>query len=150
MGELDPAEIRSCAQNCAAANVRKASRAVTRLYADFLGKAGLEPAQYTLLVACSIAEGATVSRLADALAMDRSALARNLAVMERRGLLRVKPGDDRRTRRVALTAKGQSTLAEALPHWQAAQNKVERKFGAERLQHLLRELQALMAAAQAT
>lgn len=150
MTNLDPGEIRACARSCAAANVRKASRAVTRLYADFLTEAGLEPAQYSLLVACSIAEGVTVSRLAEALAMDRSALARNLSVMEKRGLLRVKQGDDRRTRKVALTRKGKSTLAEALPHWRAAQSKVERKFGAQRLAHLLSELRELMAATQPT
>ncbi|MBI1868320.1 MAG: winged helix-turn-helix transcriptional regulator [Methylocystis sp.] len=150
MAELDAGEIRACAQTCAAANVRKASRAVTRLYADFLTEAGVEPAQYSLLVACSIAEGVTVSKLAEALAMDRSALARNLSVMEKHGLLLVKPGDDRRTRKVALTRKGKSALANALPHWRAAQSKVEQKFGAERLRHLLGELQAFMKAAQAT
>jgi DNA-binding MarR family transcriptional regulator len=147
MVELDPAEVRSCAQTCAAASVRRASRAITRLYGEFMAQTGLEPTQYSLLVASSVSDGATVSRLADIFAMDRSALARNLSVMERRGLVRVTPGEDRRTRKVALTSAGKTTLAKALPHWRAAQARVEQRFGSDRLQHLLAELRALTNAA---
>jgi DNA-binding MarR family transcriptional regulator len=143
---LDPDEVKACAQNCAAANVRRASRAITKLYGEFMAETGLEPTQYSLLVASSVADGSTVSRLADVFAMDRSALARNLSVMERRGLVRVTPGDDRRTRKVALTGAGKAALANALPHWRAAQARVEQKFGSDRLQRLLTELRALTSA----
>jgi DNA-binding MarR family transcriptional regulator len=146
---IDPGELHACAQSCAAANVRRASRAVTRLYGQFMMQTGLEPTQYSMLVACSLTNGATVSKLAEVFAMDRSALARNLAVMEKRGLVRVKPGDDRRTRNVALTDAGREALAHALPLWRAAQSKVEGSFGTERLEHLLTELRALVAATQA-
>lgn len=144
---LDADEVKVCAQNCAAANIRRASRAITKLYGEFMAETGLEPTQYSLLVASSVADGATVSRLADVFAMDRSALARNLSVMERRGLVRVTPGDDRRTRKVALTSAGKAALAKALPHWRAAQARVEQRFGRDRLQHLLSELRALTNAA---
>lgn len=107
---------------------------------------GLEPTQYSLLVACSLSGGATVSALAEHLGMDRSALARNLAIMEKSGLVVVKPGKDRRTRDVQITAHGLAKLAEALPFWRAAQSRMEQNFGAERLARLLSELRALMAA----
>jgi len=123
---------------------------VTRLYGQVMAQTGLEPTQYSLLVACSITDGVTVSKLAEIFAMDRSALARNLAVMEKRGLLLVKPGDDRRTRKVTLTDAGREALAQALPLWRAAQSKVETTFGAERLKHLLSELRALISATQLT
>jgi DNA-binding MarR family transcriptional regulator len=139
-------QVQACAQTCAAANVRKASRAITQIYGGFLAPVELEPTQYSLLVACMVAKDVTVSKLAEALAMDRSALARNLAVLEKQGLLTVSPGDDRRTRLVALTQNGKSTLAKAIPYWQEAQDNVERKFGTKRLRRLLGELQALMAA----
>lgn len=144
MVELDSSEVKACAQNCAAANVRRASRAITRLYGQFMAATGLEPTQYSLLVACSLTGGATVSKLADAFVMDRSALARNLAILQKRGLVKVKQGEDRRTRKIALTPFGEATLANALPHWREAQSAVERKFGAQRLQQLLSELRALM------
>ncbi len=117
---------------------------MTKLYGRFMSTTGLEPTQYSLLVACAITGGATVSKLAGAFVMDRSALARNLAVMEKRGLVKVKPGDDRRTRKVTLTPFGESTLANALPHWREAQSTVEKRFGSERLQNLLAELRDLM------
>ena len=107
MPAIDPADVKLCAQNCAAANVRRASRAVTKLYGQFMAATGLEPTQYSLLVACALTGGATVSKLADAFVMDRSALARNLAIMEKRGLVKVRPGEDRRTRRVSLTPFGE-------------------------------------------
>lgn len=144
MSTPDPSEVKACARDCAAGNVRRVSRAITRHYGQFMTATGLEPTQYSLLVACSLTQGAaTVSALADAFAMDRSALARNLAVMEKRGLVKVKPGDDRRTRRVALTPFGASTLANAMSHWRQAQDSIETKFGAERLKSLLSELRAL-------
>lgn len=146
MTELSPDEVRACAQSCAAANVRRASRGVTRFYGRLMAATGLEPTQYSLLVACAMTGGATVSKLAEVFVMDRSALARNLAVMEKRGLVKVKAGEDRRTRQVALTPVGEATLAGAMPHWREAQGAVEKKFGAERLRHLLSELQALMEA----
>ncbi|WP_051949517.1 MarR family winged helix-turn-helix transcriptional regulator [Methylosinus sp. PW1] len=148
MNEPDPAEVRACAQSCAVANVRRAARAVGKLYAESFSGLDLEPTQYSLLVACSLAEGWTVSKLAEVFVLDRSALARNLAVMEKRGLLRVKAGEDRRTREVTLTKQGRATLAIALPLWRAAQTKTEEKFGAERLAHLVGELRALAAAVQ--
>ncbi|WP_457795748.1 MarR family winged helix-turn-helix transcriptional regulator [Methylocystis sp. S23] len=146
MAELNPADVKACARNCAAANVRRASRAVTKLYGQFMAATGLEPTQYSLLVACSLTGGATVSKLADAFVMDRSALARNLAIMQKRGLVKVKPGEDRRTRKVTLTPFGESTLANAMPLWREAQEAVETQFGAERLQRLLSELRELMKA----
>lgn len=144
MTVLDPSDVRACARNCAAANVRRASRAITKFYGQFMAATGLEPTQYSLLVACSLTGGATVSKLADAFVMDRSALARNLAIMQKRGLVKIRPGEDRRTRKVTLTPFGESTLANAMPHWQAAQSAVEKRFGADRLQSLLAELRDLM------
>lgn len=144
MTRPNPADVKTCAQSCAAANVRRASRAVTKLYGQFMAETGLEPTQYSLLVACSLTGVATVSKLADFFVMDRSALARNLAILEKRGLLKVKPGEDRRTRNVALTPFGEATLANAMPHWREAQDMVETRFGAERLRKLLTELRALM------
>ncbi|MGD9544120.1 MAG: MarR family winged helix-turn-helix transcriptional regulator [Methylocystis sp.] len=143
MASLDPSNVRRCAQSCAAANIRRASRAITRLYAQFMAATGLEPTQYSLLVACSLTGSATVSKLAESFALERSALARNVAVLEKRGLVKVKAGDDRRTRKIALTPFGEATLANALPHWREAQNAVEAKFGAERLHRLLSELRVL-------
>lgn len=148
MDKPDLAEVSACAQSCVAAHMRRSSRLVTRLYAQAMSETGLEPTQYSLLVALSLSDSLTVSRLAEIFGMDRSGLARNLAVMEKHGLVSVRPGSDRRTRKAAITEHGRAKLAEALPLWRAAQARVETEFGAERLAKLLGELRALMALAE--
>eukprot|EP01037_Dinobryon_pediforme_P017253 gene17253-17443_t len=140
LSQIERDEIATCSVECAAFNVRKASRLITRLYAEALAAVELEPTQYALLVACFRLETVSVSALANRVGIDRSALARNLLVMERRGLLKVKAGVDRRVRDVLITKAGEELLSKALPLWRGAQTEVARKFGAQRLQHMLIEL----------
>ena len=141
--ELDTATLELCTRSCAALSTRRASRAVTRAYGDLFATLGLESTQYSLLVAGAVADGVTVSRLATFLSIDRSALARNLSLLEERGLVSITPGRDRRARHVSLTVAGRALLAEALPIWRRAQDRVEQAFGADRLRHLVGELRAL-------
>ena len=60
--------------------------------------------------------------------MERSALARNLKPIERRKLVTVTPGKDKRTRTVTLAPAGRRKLEEALPEWDRAQLQLIRKF----------------------
>jgi DNA-binding MarR family transcriptional regulator len=131
--------------SCADANLRRATRAVTRLYDQVLGPSGLLTTQFTLLVACAVSGPAPISTLADALAMDRTTLARNLKLVERSGLVKIVPGEDRRERIVILSDKGYSALTKALPLWQEAQTQIIEGFGQDRLNNLLHDLSALVA-----
>jgi len=136
-------DLKICAQTCAAANVRRSSRAITRFYASFFSSLDLEPTQYSLLVASALAEGITVSKLADMFVMDRSTLARNLALMEKNGLIKIDKGEDKRTRIIKLTKDGESALSKAMPLWQKAQKEIELNFGSKRLTNLINELKTL-------
>jgi DNA-binding MarR family transcriptional regulator len=136
-------DLKICAQTCAAANVRRSSRAITRFYAGFFSSLDLEPTQYSLLVASALAEGITVSKLADMFVMDRSTLARNLALMEKNGLIKIDKGEDKRTRIIKLTKDGESALSKAMPLWQKAQKEIELNFGSKRLTNLINELKTL-------
>ena len=131
--------------SCADANLRRATRAITRLYDQILTPSGLLTTQFTLLVACAVAGPAPISTLADALAMDRTTLARNLKLVERRGLVKVVPGEDRRERIVILSDKGYSELSKALPLWREAQTQIIESFGQDRLNSLLQDLSAMVA-----
>jgi DNA-binding MarR family transcriptional regulator len=136
-------ECAAVAAQCAAAGLRRATRAMTQLYTRSLAPSGLQPTQFTLLVACALAGEAPMTALADALAMDRTTLTRNLRPLERQGLVQIAEGDDRRVRIVTLTSRGRSTLAEALPLWRRAQSQVATAFGAQRLRRTLEEVGAL-------
>ena len=139
-------QLLNCANICAAFNTRRASRAVSRFYAEALAPLDLEPTQYSLLVACALIDRITVTPLAELMSMDRSALVRNLAVLQKRNWVSIEPGWDRRTRHVALTDSGRDVLQRALPLWRKAQAQVETAFGTERLQRLVSELRDFGAA----
>lgn len=125
--------------------IRKASRAITRFYGKHLSAVGLEPTQFTILVACARQASVSVTKLASRLEIERSALARNLAVMEQRSLVTVKTGQDRRIRLASLTTTGRTLLDEAYPHWLAGHQKLAELFGEDRMAALLGELNALLA-----
>jgi DNA-binding MarR family transcriptional regulator len=139
--ELD--QLAVIAAECAALNVRKASRTITRLYAAAFETIGLEPTQFTLLVACCRTPHIAMSALAERLSMERSALARNVSVLKRRGLLEIEPGRDRRVRHISATAAGRGKLAKALPHWRAVQGVLADSFGRDTFMSMIASLQAM-------
>lgn len=117
-----PAQRRAVSEHCAHFAIKRATRALTRLYDEALAPTGLTIEQFTLLVAASIAGGATVTALAERLVMDRTTLSRNLRTLQRQGVvaLRADPAD-RRARTVTVTPTGERLLGDAHPRWEAAQ-----------------------------
>jgi len=128
------------AEQCAFYKMRRASRVVTQVYDRFLKPCNLAPTQFSLLVALSSAGLITISRLAEAMAMDRTTLTRNLKPLEREGLVKIVPGPDRRTRAVTLTSSGKKRLLAALPLWEQAQNYMAKKLGQGQWQDLKKTL----------
>ncbi len=118
--------------DCACFNLRKTTRAITQLYDEALRPSGLRCTQFSLLVAAMMLEPVTVTHLAEIVVMDRTTLARNIVPLEKEGLIKVTPGDDQRTRIVALTLRGKEVLSEAFPLWEKAQSRVVRGLGEER------------------
>jgi DNA-binding MarR family transcriptional regulator len=117
-------ELAEVAANCACKNLRRTARAVTQLYDDALRPSGLRITQFTLLVGVAISEPVPITRLADALDLDRTTLARDLGPLTERGLVEVSAGDDRRTRVVRLTRQGRDAIARAYPLWRQAQARL--------------------------
>jgi DNA-binding MarR family transcriptional regulator len=126
--------------------VRRADRALNRLYDQALQPSGLLTTQYALLSTLARAgEPMLHSALAEAQLMSPATLSRNLKPLQRDGLLRITPGADRRTRYVELTGTGHEALERARPLWRAVQAQVRETAGAERIEVLVRELQGLVA-----
>jgi DNA-binding MarR family transcriptional regulator len=98
------------------------SRAVSRHYEACLAPSGLTATQFSILRSLRRDGPAALSRLAEALVMERTSLYRALAPLERDGLvaLRADPGDVR-IRLADLTRKGKARIDAALPHWERAQ-----------------------------
>jgi len=121
---------------CVCVNLRRAARAVSQLYDAALSASGIKVTQFSLLRAVERNEPAAIGVLADELDLDRTTLARNLLPLERDGLVTLAAGSDQRVTEVHLTTQGRKAVAHALPLWQAAQNSVARRLGAERLEQL--------------
>lgn len=117
---------------CVCFNIRKASRAVSQIYDEHFHELGIRSTQYSLMVAITFLGRRGIGTLADALVTDRTTLSRNLKLLIKQGLAYYGEGEDRRTRCVQLTEKGQHTLEAAYPLWEKAQKKVMAEVGEER------------------
>lgn len=124
---------------CACANLRRAARAVTQLYAQEVRRAGLVGTQFTLLSVLMGAGEITQGRLGQTMAIDSTTLTRTLAPLRRRGWVEFAPATDRRQKRLRLTAGGRMKFRETAQHWQRAQERLRRALG-ERDFKLLLEL----------
>ncbi len=119
------------ASQCALVRVRRASRALTRLYDESLRAVGLQSTQLTMLAAVATCgdEGVQLSALADGLVMDRTTLTRNLVPLEKAGLLRVaRAPDDARVRIICLTRQGERAIEAAFPLWERTQKHVREQL----------------------
>jgi len=110
---------------CLMQSTRRAARAITRRYDAALSRFDLTGGQFSILVAAKAMGGATVSRLAEGLGLDRTTLTRNLRPLEQRGLLASGPSKkDARVRVIYLTDAGATVLNQAIPAWAAAQDSL--------------------------
>jgi DNA-binding MarR family transcriptional regulator len=72
----------------------------------------------------------TVGTLAASIGVERTTLTRNLALIEREGWVRLRPGEDARSRVVAMTTAGIRKIEIAYPAWRQAQSAVSKAIGA--------------------
>ena len=128
---------------CVCAALRKAARAVTQLYDDALRPSGLRSTQFQTLMSISGAGEATVTALTKMLGVDQTTLTRNLAVLERDGLIRDVQKSDGRLKSMRLTPKGTRVLTTALPLWTQVQKQVTKSIGAAAWEQMRAELERL-------
>ena len=134
--------------SCTCANLRKATRVVTQIYDTALQSTGLRTTQFTLLATVARLENVALTRLANALVMDRTTLTRNLKPLVERGLIRIDQEVDQRVRNISLTSDGRKKFENALPHWRKAQSQMAGGLGAEQWSNLLDGLASIRSLAQ--
>jgi DNA-binding MarR family transcriptional regulator len=129
---------------CNNAMLRKAARRLGKLYDDALAPTGLRGTQFILLTQIGALDSPSMAELANSLLMDLSATRHSLGPLIRERLVRVKVDiNDRRIKRVTLTATGVAKYAEAGKLWRQAQDRFETAFGAARAANLRQELGAV-------
>jgi DNA-binding MarR family transcriptional regulator len=138
--DVDPMQV-----TCLCANLRMATRAITRRYDRALAPWGIRTTQYSILARLVLDGPDTVSHLAARLVLDRTALGRELQTLARHGLILVETGADRRERRASATAEGEGRYLAARPSHTAVQQELLDELGGARLPDLVGELRALSA-----
>jgi len=113
----------SVVADCACEGLRRAARAVSKVYARALAGVGLTPTQLAILVATRLHRSLPLSRLAQGLNLDRTSLYRAVRPLERKALLALGPGRTQRERVVTVSARGERALLEALPIWESTQRR---------------------------
>jgi len=121
---------------CACVNLRRASRAITRIYDKALEPADLKITQYSVLANVAHAGPLNISKLARILKLDRTTLVRNLKSLEASGFIEDTEVSDPRERAIHITETGRTLVDKARPYWNIAQKQVESHLGAEALQQL--------------
>jgi DNA-binding MarR family transcriptional regulator len=118
------------------ANLRRASRVLTQFYDDALRPVGLRVTQFTVLQALSLAGEVTQGLLGEILGMDSTTLTRTLDILERRGWITKRHGEDRREWRIRLSKRGETQLQRALPAWRSVQDRLHTQLGNEAWENL--------------
>jgi DNA-binding MarR family transcriptional regulator len=121
---------------CACANLRRAARVITRLYNRELRTEHIEITQFTLLMTLDLAGEVSQGQLGKLLALDSTTLTRMLELIEKKGWIKEKEGDDRRFRIIRLTAAGRAKLEQSMPYWKKAQNRVQKALGEQTMNQL--------------
>jgi DNA-binding MarR family transcriptional regulator len=107
------------------------------VYEEALRPWGLRATQFTILQALELAGEVSQGRLGEMLAMDSTSLTRTLAIMRRAGWVAEQRGEDRRERRIGLSAAGGAKLKRAMPVWEKVQSQLRRKLGKQEWASLL-------------
>jgi DNA-binding MarR family transcriptional regulator len=115
--------VRDC---CLCLHVQRAARVLARRFDEVLRPFNLTNGQFSLLMSLNRPEPPPMAAVASLLAMDRTTLTAALKPLQRRGLVKVSADPaDRRSRLLALTAKGHGLLARAVPTWERTHAELE-------------------------
>jgi DNA-binding MarR family transcriptional regulator len=144
LGALPFSATHEVRDTCLCLHVQRAARALARRFDEALRPLDLTHGQFSLLVSLNRPEPPTLGSVATLLAMDRTTLTANLKPLERRRLLKVAVDkQDKRSRRLTITAAGRALLNKAFPVWQQTHAEVDRQVvgsGSSELRNALRAL----------
>ncbi|KQN74246.1 MarR family transcriptional regulator [Devosia sp. Leaf64] len=105
---------------CLVLNTRMAARAVTRLSDRRLRPFGVTAAQFNIMGMLVSRPNRSISEMASELAMERTTLSRNLALLERKGLIATEAIAEGKARPYALTETGRAAFNKAIPEWRSS------------------------------
>jgi DNA-binding MarR family transcriptional regulator len=129
---------------CLCLHVQRAARALARRFDEALRPLDLTQGQFSLLTSLNRPEPPSIGSVAALLAMDRTTLTANLKPLERRGLVKIAiDKEDKRGRRLIITAAGRALVRKAYPVWEREHAETERLLTGVSPDNLRNALRAL-------
>lgn len=125
MAESVQKQAQAVVANCLGYRTRRLARTVTRLYNDRLRPVGLNLTEMNLLAAIAAQGAVQPAKLGRAMALEKSTLSRNSNRLVNRGWVELRDHPDGRGVLLALTARGNQVLFQALPAWKQAQQRAQ-------------------------
>jgi DNA-binding MarR family transcriptional regulator len=125
MDERTEKQAREVVATCLGYRTRKLARTVTRLYNDCLRPLGLNITEMNLLAAIAAQRSVQPAKLGRAMELEKSTLSRNSSRLVERGWVEIRDHPDDRGVLLALTARGNQMLLNALPAWKEAQQRAQ-------------------------
>jgi len=114
---------------CMVLKTRRAARAITRRYSDLLKPLGIQSTQASLLSIIFTGRFDSISDMAEQLAIERSALTRNLKILRDQGFITSDTQGRGRAQQITLTAHGNKTVEKFAPLWTKAQKDLRAELG---------------------
>lgn len=111
---------------------QRTARQLARRFDRLLKPLGLTNGQFSMMVAMGGMGEPTFGALARSLAMDHATVTAAIGKLDKRGLVAVRTdGDDRRARRVKLTASGVALIEKAVPLWRDEHSRLDAELGSD-------------------
>jgi DNA-binding MarR family transcriptional regulator len=123
--------------------LRLAQQAVFRDFSTSIAE--LSPGRVGILLLLDANPGVTQSRLAQAVSLERSTMVGVLHVLQGRGLIERRRGEDRRTNGLWLTPEGRATVSRLKRRIQMHERRVAARLSAQEREQLIGLLEKLTA-----
>jgi DNA-binding MarR family transcriptional regulator len=140
--DLSPETAWIVRDTCICYNLQRAARHYARRHDEALRPAGLTNGQFAVMMMMMRPHPPTITALAGEMAMDRTTLTALIKPLGRRRLVKATVDtEDRRQRRLTLTAEGRRVLEQALPLWQGVQQEARKSKQAAKILELLTSIE---------
>lgn len=128
---------------CMLGNVRRAARAVSRRYDRIARQLDLTGAQFSVIALIQGHPGKTAGELSEMTFIERTALVRNLALLEKREIVVGKTAAGSVRKEYSLTDAGEALYEAAVPMWAQAQRDLAEVLGEEDFLQTIEKLKRL-------
>ena len=113
--------------NCYA--IRQVSTKITKIYDEALVESGLKITQYAILKYISILKNTNLTKLSISMGYNRTTLGRNIRILERKELIYLDMGKDKRELDIRITKNGLKILNVAAKCWKKINTEITKKLG---------------------